>query len=205
MSDEAKTAYPLTWPDGQPPTPAGARRTSAFKSKDRDFNRRKIKHELLLMDATEIIVSCNLVPRGDVLREEANLTKGASPGVAVYFNRKGRPFVFACDMFLSVGENLRAVALTIQSLRAIQRYGVSEMLEKAFTGFTALPPAGGEHLPWWEVLGCERAAAPEDIRARFRQLARENHPDQPGVLDDGAKYARITRAYEEAQKEKNFQ
>ena len=31
---------------------------------------------------------------------------------------------------------------------------------------------------YYEILGVERSASEQDIRERFRKLARENHPDR---------------------------
>lgn len=205
--DEIKTAYPLTWPDGQPVTPASERDWGAFKATSVDRGRRSIQHAIAQLGGSGIVISTNLPLRLDgEPRGDAKVSANASPGVAVYFNRETRPYVFACDAFTSIGANLRAIYLTIEALRAIQRYGASNMLERAFTGFAALPPAGeGGRRHWTEVLGVASNASPVDIREVFRALARRYHPDNPDITDDGAQYALITRAFEEAQKEKGFQ
>lgn len=54
------------------------------------------------------------------------------------------------------------------------------VLERAFTGFTALPAPGAKR-EWWEVLGLNRSACTrDDIRVAYRQLASLHHPDKPG-------------------------
>lgn len=69
--------------------------------------------------------------------------------------------------------------MTIAALRSIERYGATEMLEQAFTGFAALPPAGYAK-PWWETLGVSQAAPRESIVAAHRELAKLHHPDHGG-------------------------
>jgi DnaJ-domain-containing protein 1 len=74
---------------------------------------------------------------------------------------------------------MRAVGGTVEALRAIQRYGATSMLEQAFAGFAALPPAG-EDKKWWHVLGVAPDCAPDEIRARHRELVLKHHPDRGG-------------------------
>lgn len=49
----------------------------------------------------------------------------------------------------------------------------------------------------YEVLGLEPGATPEQVRARYRQLARANHPDRDGSEGAAERMARINAAYEE--------
>ena len=91
-------------------------------------------------------------------------------------------------------ENVRAIGLTVEALRAIQRSGASELLERAYTGFARLPQSTGPR-PWWEVLGIERQASRHAINQRFHELARTGHPDRGG---DTARFAEITQAYHQA-------
>ena len=61
------------------------------------------------------------------------------PGVAIYFQYEGNPISIACDKWLTPAENVRALSLTINSLRGVDRWGCSQMLQRVFTGFKALP------------------------------------------------------------------
>jgi len=54
---------------------------------------------------------------------------------------EGHPYVLACDKFVEVRLNMHAIALTVNSLRQIERCGASSMLERAFRGFQAALPA----------------------------------------------------------------
>lgn len=189
-------AYPLTWPERQPRTPSHARGHAAFKwelARSRD----ELLHELKLLGAKDIVISTNVPTRRDGL-PYAVAREPADPGVAVYFERKSKSFVLACDTYNRVKYNLRAIGATVEALRAIERHGSTSMLEQAFTGFAALPPAGRVE-PWWEVLGVARDASAMTVRDRFRELARIHHPDVGG---DGATMARINDAFALSERER---
>lgn len=122
----------------------------------------------------------------------ASASKPTDPGVAVYFVRKNQNLCFACDRYNEVWKNLRAIQKTIDAMRGIERWGSAELLDRAFTGFAALPAPGIRN--WWEVLGVNRDAMPEEIKARFRELAKRHHPDNGGSAD---MMAEINNAYQE--------
>jgi DnaJ-domain-containing protein 1 len=50
---------------------------------------------------------------------------------------------------------------------------------------------------WCKVLGLDAKAKPAEIKARYRQLAKQYHPDVGG---EQTKFQEITKAYEEAMK-----
>jgi hypothetical protein len=52
------------------------------------------------------------------------------------------PLQFPCDHFDDWQDNLRAIALAMEALRKIDRYGVTRSGEQ-YTGWTALPESGG--------------------------------------------------------------
>jgi hypothetical protein len=187
-------AYPLTWPTDQTRTPRSQRERGRFEV---GFGRARdeLLAELGRMGAREIIISSNVPLRRDGL-PFADAREPEDPGVAVYFTHGKRQLVIACDSYSSVRANLRAVGATVEALRAIQRHGATSMLERAFTGFAALPPKGGTERPWWEVLGVTEHAPADVVKAAYRRLAAEHHPDRGGDQD---KMAQLNRAYETAQ------
>lgn len=86
-------------------------------------------------------------------------------------------------------------------MRAIERHGGAAILERAFTGFTALPaPGHGAPRDWWEVLGVDRATVTrEGCKQAYRRLASQFHPDKPG--GSPAAMAELNAAQEQALKE----
>lgn len=185
-------AYPLTWPEGQPRKAHHERRHGPFKV-SLGVARDELMNELKLLGAKDIVVTSNVPTRRDGL-PYADAREPSDPGVAVYFERKGKQYVFACDTFGRFAQNLRAVGMTVAAIRSIQRYGATEMLEQAFRGFAALPPANREK-PWTEVLGVHPTASPAEIAAAYRELARIHHPDAGGSSE---RMAEINDAFRRA-------
>lgn len=187
-------AYPLYWPEGQPRC-TSRRDCWAFKVTFWQALQH-LRAELGRMGAKEIIVSTSVKLRKDGL-PYGDIAEPKDPGVAAYFTHGKRRLVIACDSYTTVRWNMRACGMTVEALRTIQRHGATELLERAFTGFTALPPRGGEARPWWEVLGVSQTAAADEVKAAYRELAMAHHPDLGG---DGETMARVNRAYEESQR-----
>lgn len=189
--------FPLTWPASQPRTKY--RQDAAFKVDNFGRVRDELLHSVGLLGGRSVILSTNVALRQDGL-PYANMPEPLDPGVAVYFDRRIgqelKPFCIACDTYRKVRWNLRAVWATVEALRSIQRHGASSMLEQAFTGFAALPPAHAVK-PWREVLGVGPNAVEDDVRHAYRELAAIHHPDRGG---DHERMAEINRAYEEAVK-----
>lgn len=115
--------------------------------------------------------------------------------VAVYFNSGGKSYCFACDKFKTKTSNLRAIGLTIESLRAIKRHGSSEMMEQAFRGFEALPAP--KKSGWRSVFDYESGynPSPFDLKTRFRNLAKRLHPDHGGSEGE---WNALNEAYQQA-------
>jgi hypothetical protein len=186
---ETAQPYPLKWPEGQPR--ARARRHSKFKV-DVDRARRQLLAELRMLGADHVVISSN----------QRNASYGADngpepkdTGVAVYFAHGKKSLVIACDSYVYLKDNMRAVGVTVAALRTIQRHGATELLERAFTGFAALPPRGGEVRPWYEVLGVSSDATVDAVKAKFRELSKIHHPDLGG---DEVTMSRFTDAYRQA-------
>jgi len=192
------SAYPLTWPSGRPRTPPGQRRPSQFYARGFGKTRDELVRELTRLGAREVIVSSNVPTRGDGL-PYANAAEPTDPGIAVYFKRNGRPFVIACDTYDKTWKNLRAISLTAEAFRAIDRHGAGDMLEQVFTGFSALPPARAAEPSWWETLGVGPDASRQEVLDAHRALVLKHHPDRGGNHDT---VARINRARDVALEER---
>jgi phage tail tape-measure protein len=95
---------------------------------------------------------------------------------------------------------VQAIAKTIEALRGIARWGTGDMLEAAFTGFTALPaPAatgtGPKH--WREILG-NTVTTVAQVNEVYRRLALAHHPDLGG---DASKMTELNMARDQALRE----
>jgi hypothetical protein len=173
--------FPLCWPESWPRTPMGRRRqTSLFKVTEAAA-RAELIHSLKLFGARDIVLSTNIP-----LKRDGTLTNCpsvmADPGVAVYFWVNGGEKEIACDCYVKIGWNYRAIGMAIEGMRAIARSGVSEMTERAIAGFAALPERASPS-SWREVLGIPPS---ENVTrdwaiSRFKELAKSMHPDNGGT------------------------
>lgn len=204
-------AYPLSWPTGWPR--AKSRRRAQFGKGElhnptgqpgmgwrgkRDLTVaeavKRVLTELERLDVPrgDAIVSTNVSLRLDGL-PYSNQREPSDPGVAVYWRARGQKAtkVMAIDQYDRVADNLAAIAATLNAMRAIQRHGGAQILERAFTGFTALPAQKS----CWEVLGLKPGASREEVDGAFRNLAKRHHPDAGG---DANAFHEIQRAREQA-------
>jgi hypothetical protein len=200
------TAYPLQWPEGWKRTPGHQRQRARYKLPN-EVATRHLLDELRRLGAhrESLVVSTNIVLRNDGL-PYVNQPKYATedPGVAVYWStRSFKDRVIACDKWDSVYDNIHAIGLAVEGMRAIERAGASQVLERAFTAFGALPPAASAPVerPWWEVLGMPKEALSfatlTMVEAQYRETARKAHPDQGGSA--GA-MVELNRAIDQARK-----
>lgn len=216
MKPESVTAYPLCWPEGWKRTPTHARQQDGVFATKRtdggyghvaltfDRARRSLADELSRLRAVGIVLSSN-VP----LRIDGNPHGGFGdrryddPGIAVYFSYKGKPMVMAADRYLSCAGNMRSLALAIDAMRTLERHGGGVMMERAFSGFSALPPPAGSKpkRPWWEVMRYSADPAEREllsvaeIKARYNTLAKKLHPDVGGSADE---MSELTQARDDA-------
>lgn len=128
------------------------------------------------------------------------------PGVLVSFVKPIRnaigqttvrvPLRFAADRFLTWETNVRAVAIGLEDLRRIDRYGITQGSEQ-YLGFKALPPPGPDHPNILTVEDAARAIESFDMsagsphravivnnpliyREAYRRAAAKLHPDATG-------------------------
>lgn len=171
-------AFPLQWPAGQPRT---QRRTdSSFKVKPSQAYE-EMMLELSRFGAVNIVVSTNIPLRKDGTPYRDGMTElFDNPGVAVYFTKRKRHIAIGVDAYRRPWENLRALGLSIKAFRDIERYGAQQVLDQAFTGFTALPPPSqksdvkAEPSKWWDVLDVAPDAPLPVAEAAWKALCRSN-------------------------------
>lgn len=217
------TRYPLTWPEGWPRTDPRARQYGKFNKKvmkryagsDHSFqqseslsladavNRATTQLSRLGIDFDDFIISTNVVTRLDGLPKSGQRIPD-DPGVAVYWeDENGRKLVIAIDLYTTVADNLAAIAATIEALRGIERWGGAQIIERAFTGFDALPspdtmtPARA----WWEELQVARDAPEHEVVRQYRIRRKETHPDHGG---DAIAFMAVNNAYKVGSLERGF-
>lgn len=184
MADN-QTAFPLAWPDGWPRTPphrreqshpfGGARFPLTF-----DRARQQLLEELVRLRAQKIILSTNVPLRQDGQPyANAATARMDDPGVAVYFRLKDRPLAMARDGFANIAANMRSLFLAVDGLRQLERHGGGYMMERAFSGFAALPPP----LDCWQILGLKKIGADAGlIRMQFKIRAGAGNLDMDELV-----------------------
>lgn len=123
-----------------PRTPTKNRRESPFRAHYQDTLDLLMK-ELHARRARTVAILAAFEAQ-DIRRDGFPRTSATPkhPGIIVFLTtEKGEHLSFPCDTFLDWKDNLRAIALTLESLRKIDRYGVTRNDEQ-YKGFSALPP-----------------------------------------------------------------
>jgi hypothetical protein len=121
------------------------------------------------------------VQRGDI-RQDGMLRARASvgfPGVVVSFESRYGPLSYATDAYDSWQANVRAIALSLQALRAVDRYGVSKSGEQ-YVGWRAIESSASAPLfasadeaeRWLQTL-----AGGLSLKSMLRVAAKMCHPD----------------------------
>jgi hypothetical protein len=157
--------------------------------------------DLLQREAEYLDVSGPIVVQVDVqqadIRADGMLKARARvgfPGVVVSFASRFGPLRYATDAYeqqysgtlASWQANVRAIALALEALRAVDRYGVTKRGEQ-YQGWTALPAAHAQGSKYFtdaaEALAwMKRCAGPDatgDPKALYKLLGRRMHPDMP--------------------------
>jgi hypothetical protein len=184
-------AFPLQWPEDWKRTHPNAREKPRYRVTDGQALK-FLEHALRLFRATNIVISSNieLKRNGEMYANQARSTE--DPGVAVYYSTaQFKDRVIACDKWQRVYHNAYAIGKALEALRAVDRAGASQILDRVFTAFGALPAADSAPAarPWWEVLGVKQQAIEGGfvdltmMEAKFRELAKSAHPDRNGGSD----------------------
>lgn len=134
--------------------------------------------ELSNLQATNVVIQLTLsesevrldgLPRGRA--------RPSHPGVILAFDSVHGPLKYATDIFHEWQDNLRAIALSLEALRKVDRYGVSKRGEQ-YTGWLGLPSGSGN---------MSRQEAEQFIAEHggsYREAVKRLHPDAGGSEED---------------------
>lgn len=127
-----------------------------------------------------------------------------TPGVVVSFTSSRGSLCFRCNTYGDWESNLRGIALGMERLRAVDRYGITSGAEQ-YQGFSALPPgrppiAGGEWATVEDAMrflckvgdGVVLSVLPADLTRVYREAAKKAHPDV--TRDNGELMSKVNRA-----------
>lgn len=186
--------------------PHAGGRHSQFRAGLRD-TLKTLTFEMEQLDAKTIVVELEIDERHIRLdgypRADARVQSSA---VAISFESKHGPLRYATDEFSDWHDNLRAIALSMHALRAVDRYGVSKRGEQ-YAGWKALPvstdPADAIQTEEdaWRVLTSAAGVASDSSPLRdgisesevVRRALFATHPDRGGDPDE---FRRVQRSRE---------
>lgn len=143
------------------------------------------------------------IPAGDLWRLDGRPRAHAvaeHPGVIFSLDSKHGSLSYPCDTFTTWQDNLRAVALALEALRKVDRYGVTKRGEQ-YRGFmaieaTAAPSGFATADEALHFIGILAHAEPDranvrTVRVVLRAAQRAAHPDAGG---DAATFQRVSLA-----------
>lgn len=180
-----------TWPGT--PTARHQRKRSPFSARY-GVTLELLDKELRHLGAKDVIIEADCDE--SQIRLDGQFRAGAKmngPGIILSFKSRHGPLRYPCDKFLNWDCNLRAIALALESLRRVDRYGVTKNAEQ-YRGWKALPGAEPEE-PTFKTLEdaaefisastgykytTEQIMCEDYLNAAYKTAAFKHHPDRDG-------------------------
>lgn len=168
------------------------RRRSTFKATWYD-TLRLLRGELARLDAENVVIQADFHERAfrlDGTGPRADARQPLHPGVRVAFDSKHGSLTYATDSCEFWQHNVRSIALGLEALRAVDRYGVTKSGEQ-YRGWaqlgpgTAAPPTGmttdaaSELIQKWGGFPIHKLNQSEHA-SLFRRARANAHPDRLG-------------------------
>lgn len=192
--------------DRWPQEPTRYRTRARFKA---PYNQTLIllSYELARLGAKLAYIQADVTERD--IRIDGQLradARPATPRVIIAAKTKHGPILMPCDTFDDWQDNIRAIALALQALRAVDRYGVTKRGEQ-YRGLKQITagdgPINSDEAATFIAKHCHDAATvgPDERRRIltspmtfgncYRAAARKLHPDAGG---DPAEWSKLQRA-----------
>ena len=164
-----------------------------------------LQHELGHLDARDVIIEAGY--GSNQIRNDGwpmASSKPNHPAVRISFNSHGRSLAFPCYRYADAWDNVRAIALSLEALRAVDRYGVTREAEqyKGWAQLEAPKPAAMEQQQALAFMveqaqryygSIVRWETPDEVRDLYRMLAKRLHPDVRG--GDRTEWNKLEAAY----------
>ncbi len=178
--------------------------SQTLKLLDRELDKLGAKNIVLQVYLPESLIRLDGRPRSGARPSE--------PGVIVSFDSRHGPLRYATDTYDYWQDNLRAIALGLESLRAVDRYGISRRGQQ-YTGWRQLPG-----LDVGEAVMSDDGAAKllaessglkytpqqilndsESLKAAYRAAVKTHHPDNNGSAEQFKKIQKAKELLERRQ------
>ena len=189
---------PLDFPVGL----AKRRERARFKSKWSQtllLLEKELRHLNAKSIVLEVAVDESQIRQDGMLRADA---RPRNPAVVLSFNSKHGPLRYPCYRYDDWQDNLRAVALSLEALRTVDRYGVTSRAEQ-YRGWQQLPPPsvvdpGNEFVSNVDAVKFLKefvgvASLGTTLDQLIRMAEKKSHPDTGG---DPAMFKKVQMARE---------
>lgn len=135
-----------------------------------------LEYEIDRLDGSDIVFGIGLRERDVRLdgQPRADARPISHPGVEISFNSRHGRLVYGTDEFDDWKDNVRAIALSLEALRAVDRYGVSKRGQQ-YAGWAQLAAGGPDPV---------RGKALVERAGGIREAQRRHHPDAGGQQAD---------------------
>jgi hypothetical protein len=158
----------------------------------------ELEYELQRLAAHDAVIQVEGLTREDIRNDgwprAGNWKNGyGGPGVILSFESAKGSMSFPCDRYRDFRDNIRAIALSFEALRAVDRYGVTRGNEQ-YRGWAQLEAPTtetdreGAIQTIASILNASRDAVAANPAAFIKQARIAYHPD--GVTDAGVKKQR---------------
>lgn len=137
-----------------------------------------LERELTYLDAKRVVFQVAVSDREIRIDGKPRANARAShPGVILAFNSRFGPLKYVVDTYDVFTDNVRAIALAMEALRKVDRYGVTKSGEQ-YTGWRAIPQSTSQIFHSRD--DAERFLSEH---GGYRNAARVFHPDNPDTGD----------------------
>lgn len=177
--------------------PISDRTAFTGKHKRSAFDTPWSRTEQLLLTEVKNLAGRDLVVELDVTERAIRLdgrlyanARPTTPAVRVAFESKHGPLTYATDAFTRWQDNVRAIALGLEALRKVDRYGITKRGEQ-YAGWKQLPSGSGaesSHMDrdmaisilasFVDVPAQHLNTEPDSLRHSWRRARRAAHPDR---------------------------
>jgi hypothetical protein len=145
-----------------------------------------LEREVGYLGGRDVVIGVGLSERDIRLdgQPRANARAFGHPGVEISFNTRayGRQ-TYASDQYVDWQDNVRAIALSLEALRAVERWGVSK--GRQYAGFAQLTAGPGKE---------ERGRALIEQYGSVNAALRATHPDTGGDTASAADFDAVMAA-----------
>jgi hypothetical protein len=186
-------ALPAKWP-GRKRAAGWRPKRSPFKGHNWSRIEKEVLEEIARINGRDVTIALDIRNPGH-FRPDGGIRADARPvtsAVVVSFTRPdGRRLVFPCDAYAFWQDNVWAVRLSLEALRAVDRHGVTAG-DQQYEGFAALPSGGNGKMSeeaartlLAELSGFEESALafPSVFAIAVQRARSKAHPDVGGSTD----------------------